>query len=205
MLPIERASPRQRFSYTVWMESPYIVAVGGTLRPGSSTERAMQFVLDAAERAGARTKLISGPALQLPMYQPENPERSEAARDLVAQLALADGIILGSPGYHGSISGLIKNALDYAEDLRTDVRPYFSGRAVGCIATAGGWPGAINTLSALRDVVHALRGWPTPLGATINSSQRVFDDDGQCLVPRVAQMLDVIAAEVMSFVRVRAG
>jgi FMN reductase len=187
------------------MESPYIVAVGGTLRPGSSTERAMQFVLDAAERAGARTKLISGPALQLPMYQPENPERSEAARDLVAQLALADGIILGSPGYHGSISGLIKNALDYAEDLRTDVRPYFSGRAVGCIATAGGWPGAVNTLSALRDVVHALRGWPTPLGATINSSQRVFDDDGQCLVPRVAQMLDVIAAEVMSFVRVRAG
>jgi FMN reductase len=120
---------------------------------------------------------------------------------LVAQLALADGIILGSPGYHGSISGLIKNALDYAEDLRADVRPYFSGRAVGCIATAGGWPGAVNTLSALRDVVHALRGWPTPLGATINSSERVFDDDGTCLVPRVAQMLDVIAAEVMSFVR----
>jgi FMN reductase len=187
------------------MTSPYIVAVGGTLRPGSSTEKAMQFVLNAAERAGARTKLISGPALQLPMYQPENPDRSEAARDLVAQLALADGIILGSPGYHGSISGLIKNALDYAEDLRDDVRPYFSGRAVGCIATAGGWPGAVNTLSALRDVVHALRGWPTPLGATINSSQRVFDDDGQCLVPRVAQMLEIIAAEVMSFVLVRAG
>jgi FMN reductase len=186
------------------MTSPYIVAVGGTLRPGSSTEKAMQYVLDAVERAGALTKLISGPALQLPMYQPENAERSEAARDLVAQLALADGIILGSPGYHGSISGLIKNALDYAEDLRADVRPYFSGRAVGCIATAGGWPGAVNTLSALRDVVHALRGWPTPLGATINSSERVFDEDGTCLVPRVAQMLDVIAAEVMSFVRARA-
>ena len=101
----------------------------------------MRHVLAAAERAGARTKLISGTALQLPLYQPDNPERSEAARDLVAELALADGIILGSPGYHGSISGLVKNALDYAEDLRTDARPYFSGRAVGCIATAGGWPG----------------------------------------------------------------
>ncbi|MDP9015084.1 MAG: NAD(P)H-dependent oxidoreductase [Pseudomonadota bacterium] len=186
------------------MPTPYIVAVGGTLRPGSSTEKAMQYVLDAAERAGARTKLISGPALQLPMYQPENVERTEAARDLVAQLARADGIILGSPGYHGSISGLIKNALDYAEDLRTDVRPYFSGRAVGCIATAGGWPGAINTLSALRDIVHALRGWPTPLGAAINSSERVFDDDGQCLVPRVAQMLDIIAVEVIGFAGLRA-
>jgi FMN reductase len=183
------------------VNSPYIVAVGGTLRPGSSTEKAMQHVLNAADRAGARTRLISGPALQLPMYQPENPERSDAARDLVAQLALADGIILGSPGYHGSISGLIKNALDYAEDLRGDRRPYFSGRAVGCIATAGGWPGAVNTLGALRDIVHALRGWPTPLGAAINSSERVFDDDGQCLVPRVSQILDLIAAEVMGFLK----
>ena len=183
------------------MNSPYIVAVGGTLRPGSSTEKAMQHVLKAADRAGARTRLISGPALQLPMYQPENPDRSEAARDLVAQLALADGIILGSPGYHGSISGLIKNALDYAEDLRADIRPYFSGRAVGCIATAGGWPGAVNTLGALRDIVHALRGWPTPLGAAINSSERVFDEHGECLVPRVAQILDVIADEVIDFLR----
>ena len=181
------------------MKSPYIVAVGGTLRPGSTTEKAMQHVLNAADRAGARTRLISGPALQLPMYEPDNPERTDAARDLVAQLALADGIILGSPGYHGSISGLVKNALDYAEDLRGDRRPYFSGRAVGCIATGGGWPGAVNTLGALRDIVHALRGWPTPLGAAINSSERVFDDDGQCVVPRVSQMLDLIAAEVLSF------
>ena len=183
------------------MNSPYIVAVGGTLRPGSSTERAMQYVLDATARAGARTRLISGVALQLPMYQPENSERTEAARDLVAQLALADGIILGSPGYHGSISGLVKNALDYAEDLRGDPRPYFSGRAVGCIATAGGWPGAVNTLGALRDIVHALRGWPTPLGAAINSSDGVFADDGQCVMPRVAQTLELIAGEVMSFLR----
>jgi FMN reductase len=159
----------------------------------------MQYVLSAAERAGARTRLISGIALQLPMYQPDNTERSAAASDLVEQLALADGIVLGSPGYHGSISGLVKNALDYAEDLRNDRRPYFSGRAVGCIATAGGWPGAVNTLGALRDIVHALRGWPTPMGAAINSSERVFDDTGSCLSPRVAQTLDMIADEVLRF------
>jgi FMN reductase len=183
------------------VSSLYIVAVGGTLRAGSSTEKAMRHVLRAVENAGARTQLISGPALELPMYQPENPERTAAARDLVAQLALADGIILGSPGYHGSISGLIKNALDYAEDLRNDPRPYFSGRAVGCIATAGGWPGAVNTLSALRDIVHSLRGWPTPLGAAINTAEKVFDAEGACQVPRVGEMLDVIAREVLEFAR----
>ena len=57
----------------------------------------------------------------------------------------------------------------------------------------------MNTLSALRDIVHALRGWPTPLGAAINTSERVFGDQGECLVPRVASTLDQIAAEVMSF------
>jgi len=181
--------------------SPYIVAIGGTLRSGSSTEKAMRHVLDTAERGGARVKLISGQALQLPLYQPENPDRSDAARDLVAQLAMADAIVLGSPGYHGSISGLVKNALDYAEDLRNDARPYFSGRAVGCIATAGGWPGAVNTLGALRDIVHSLRGWPTPMGAAINSSEKVFDEAGQCTAPRVAQTLDLIAAEVLAFVK----
>jgi FMN reductase len=181
------------------LSSPYIVAVGGTLRTNSSTERAMLHVLNAAQRAGARINLISGPLLQLPLYQPDNPERGEGARFLVGELALADGIIIGSPGYHGSISGLVKNALDYAEDLRTDARPYFSGRAVGCIATAAGWPGAVNTLGALRDIVHALRGWPTPLGAAINSAESVFDDEGTCLVPRVAQVLDLMAEEVLNF------
>jgi FMN reductase len=161
----------------------------------------MLHVLSAAQRAGARTKLISGSLLQLPLYQPDNPERDEGARSLVAELAHADGIIIGSPGYHGSISGLVKNALDYAEDLRTDPRPYFSGRAVGCIATAAGWPGAVNTLGALRDIVHALRGWPTPIGAAINSAENVFDDEGMCLVPRVAQILDLMAGEIMSFAR----
>jgi FMN reductase len=161
--------------------TPYIVAVGGTLRANSTTERAMRHVLAAAERAGAKTRLISGASLQLPLYQPDNPERSSGARELVAELALADGIVLGSPGYHGSISGLVKNALDYAEDLRSDVRPYFSGRAVGCIATAG--------------------GWPTPAGAAINSSDKTFDENGACIAPRVAQMLDSIAGEVLSFAR----
>ena len=184
------------------MTSPYIVAIGGTLRPDSSTERALRFVLGAAEKAGARTKLICGTGLQLPFYQPDSAERSDAARTLVEELSRADGIILGSPGYHGSISGLMKNAVDYAEDLRSDARPYFSGRAIGCVATGAGWPGAVNTLNTLRDIVHALRGWPTPMGAAINSAEKVFDAEGACLMPRVAETLTIIAQEVVNFCRV---
>jgi FMN reductase len=159
----------------------------------------MRHVLAAAQRAGARTNLISGPLLQLPLYQPENLERGEGARFLVAELARADGIVIGSPGYHGSISGLVKNALDYAEDLRTDVRPYFSGRAVGCIATAGGWPGAVNTLGALRDIVHALRGWPTPLGVALNATEGLFDPQGNCTDAKAMNQVVIMARQVVEF------
>jgi FMN reductase len=181
------------------MQRPYIVAIGGTLRPGSSTENALRFALSAAQRSGARTKLICGAALNLPAYEPDNSRRSDAAKELIVELRLADGILIGSPGYHGSISGLVKNVLDYAEDLRSDARPYFSGRAVGCVATAGGWSGAVNTLGALRDIVHALRGWPTPMGAAINSSEKLFDASGGCLSARVAETLAMIVDEMLEF------
>jgi FMN reductase len=183
------------------MSAPYIVAVGGTIRPDSTTEMAMRYALGIAERSGARVNLICGEQLQLPLYQPDQLQRTDAALTLVRELAAADGIILGSPGYHGSISGLVKNALDYAEDLRANIRPYLSGRAVGCISTGGGWPGAVNTLNALRDIAHALRGWPTPLGVAINSTERAFDDRGECILPRVAQGLEIMAHEVLDFAR----
>ena len=77
------------------------------------------------------------------------------------------------------MSGLVKNALDYLEELRGDQRPYLDGRAVGLVAVARGWQASVATLGTLRQVVHALRGWPTPLGLAINSSATTFDDNGR--------------------------
>ncbi|MUL46093.1 NAD(P)H-dependent oxidoreductase [Mycobacterium sp. CBMA293] len=149
---------------------PYIVGLGGTLRPNSSTESALRIALQEAQSAGAQTELFGGSDLaRLPMYDPESDNVDEAVR-LVEALRRADGVIIASPGYHGSVSGLVKNALDYLEDLRDDDSPYLSGRAVGCVTTAYGWQAAVTTLQTLRSIVHALRGWPTPLGAAINSA-----------------------------------
>ena len=68
---------------------------------------------------GATTIMFNGAQLMLPLYDPNNKERTEAAQG-GERAQVADGIVLGSPGYHRSISGLIKNALDYTEDLRED-------------------------------------------------------------------------------------
>lgn len=151
------------------MSGPHFVAVGGTLRADSTTARALRAALDFAEAHGATSTLLTGVAINLPPYEPERPERSDMAAGLVAELRRADAVIVGSPGYHGGISGLVKNALDYVEDMRGDERCYFDGLPVGCIATAAGWQAAVATLVQIRSVVHALRGWPTPLGVAINT------------------------------------
>jgi FMN reductase len=181
--------------------SPFIVGLGGTTRVGSSSEKALTVSLKAAEELGAETAMFSGPALVLPMYAPDVADRTPAALDLVKALRRCDGIIVASPAYHGSISGLIKNALDYAEDLRTDERVYLDGVAFGCIACAGGWQAAGQTLAALRAIAHALRGWPTPLGGMLNTSTPLFDPKGGCTDLSAKFQLENVGKQVVLFAK----
>ena len=179
-----------------------IVGIGGTTRPTSSTDRALRITLQAAEHAGARTIIFDGPFLsRLPHYVPEHPERNEEQRQLVETVRKADGLIVASPGYHGGVSGLVKNALDLLEDLRDDPRSYLDGRAVGCVVNAAGWQASVSTLAALRSIVHALRGWPTPFGATLNTSEKLFDATGKCTDEKVAAQLELVGKQVMEFAR----
>ncbi len=176
-----------------------VVGIGGSMREDSQSERALVVVLRSARLAGAETVAITGPDLVLPFYDPAVLDRSGLAHRLVAALREADGVVLVSPGYHGTVSGLVKNALDYVEDLRADPRPYLDGRAVGCVAMALGWQASVTTLTALRSIVHALRGWPTPLGAALNSVEVNFDDRGVPSDPTVERTLRTIGEQVVQF------
>ncbi len=182
---------------------PLIVGIGGTPRPQSSSERALDISLRAAREEGAETIAFSGPDLLLPMYPPSGTERTPQALKMVDALRRCQGVVVAAPSYHGSLSGLIKNALDYAEDLRTDERVYLDGLAVGCIVCAGGWQAAGQTLSALRAIAHALRGWPTPLGAMLNTSGKLFDEEGNCLDLTAKMQLDVVGRQVAQFAKMK--
>ena len=181
-----------------------IVAVGGSTRPGSSSELAVRCAGRAAEAAGANVVYITGRDLILPIYDTETSDRTEQARTLVESIRGAHGMLIASPGYHGGISGMLKNALDYIEDLREDDRPYLHGRAVGCIAVAYGWQATVSTLQQIRQVTHALRGWPTPLGATINAQTTTFAADATTDDQAAAQQLATIGEQVVEFARMRA-
>ncbi len=180
-------------------ERPLIVGLGGTVRPGSSSETALVRALATAEAAGARTELFGGAFLAgLPIYNPHGPAAGAEQARFLAAVSAADGVIVASPGYHGSISGAVKNALDTLEALRDDPRPYFDGRAVGCIVSAGGGQAAGSTLATLRAIVHALRGWPTPFGATLGAAG-LFDDAGAFTDPHDAWQVETVARQVVDF------
>ena len=97
----------------------------------------------------------------------------------------------------------MKNVLDYAEDLRSDQRPYLDGVPAGLIVCAGGCQAAGQTLATLQAIVHALCGWPTPLGVTLNATSRLFDEAGRCLDPVSEMQLDSVGRQVLEFIQFR--
>jgi FMN reductase len=180
-----------------------LVCIGGSTRPGSSSEKAVRVCAAAAEAVGAIVEVIVSRELMFPIYDTETNERSSEARRFVEAIAAADALVVASPGYHGSMSGMIKNVLDYIEDLRAGERVYLDGMPVGCVAVSYGWQATVTTLQSIRTTVHALRGWPSPLGATINASQKIFDDTGACIDDSARFQLETVAQQVVEFAQLR--
>jgi FMN reductase len=186
-------------------QRPFLVGVGGTLRAGATSERALRLALDAAVEMGCETAIFAGETINLPPYDPLETRRTPEAKALVDALRRADGVILSSPSYHGTISGLIKNALDYTEDLRGDKRVYLSDRALGIIVCADGVQAMGSTINTLRSIGHALRAWPTPFAAAVNAALKPFDASGRCQSTEVEQSLRLIAAQVVEFAQFRSA
>jgi FMN reductase len=198
-VPSPSPSPDSQDTFILTTSTPFIVGIGGTTRAGSTSELALRATLAHAEGLGARTALLCANELVMDAYDPMVKTRSDSSLRLVELLREADGIVIASPSYHGSIPGLLKNALDYTEDMRSDDRPYFDGRAVGCVVCAEGIQAMGTTLFTLRSIVHALRGWPTPYSATINSSTKPFGPDGLLREEAVSAQLKTVAQQVVQF------
>ena len=180
-----------------------VLCIGGSTRPNSSSEKAVKVSAAAAEAEGAVVDLMVSRDLMFPIYDTETAHRSPEAERFVQSIRAADALIVASPGYHGSMSGMLKNVLDYLEDTNKDERVYLDGVPVGCIAVSYGWQATVSTLQSLRTTVHALRGWPSPFGATINATEPIFDADGACIDERARFGLETVAKQVVEFAKLR--
>jgi NAD(P)H-dependent FMN reductase len=190
-----------------------IVGIGGDPVPGSSfidiialfeADPETELIVMSGEIGGSAeeeaAEYIAANVTKPVVGYERTPRHAEAGRTIVEDVRRADALVIGSPGYHGSISGLVKNVLDYLEELADDQRPYVDGRPVGCIATAQGWQGAVNSLVVLRQIVHALRGSPTPFGLALNVEGGLDVTD-----PGILGSIDVIAGQILDFTSARSA
>ncbi|WP_174285543.1 NADPH-dependent FMN reductase [Sphingomonas bacterium] len=179
-----------------------VVGMGGAIRPGSTSEKAFHWLMAALDERGVATSVFTGLDLDFPLFNPNGGASPDRRLDrFLAAIRHCDALVISSPVYHGGPSGLVKNAIDHLQPLANDDRPYLTGRPVCCVAAGGGLPGAISTLSALRDVVHALRGWPTPMQVPINSSSHPFDEQGSCSDTKLDHTLTAALDDLLGFAK----
>ena len=111
----------------------------------------------------------------------------------------AHGILLGSPEYHGSLSGALKNAIDLLgfED--------FDGKLVGLIAVAGGSQGAPGSLAHMRTICRHLHAWVVPWHVSISRSKDAFTPEGHLTNPEHEERLVEVGREVAHYARLHFG
>lgn len=150
-----------------------ITAVCGSLRNVSCTRFALKTVLQGASNLGADVKLIDLKDYKLVFpHSVEEKDYPEDVFKLRHEIHNADGIILGTPEYHGCLSGVLKTALDLMSNNE------FDGKMVGLVGVAGGQLGAVDSLNSLRAICRSLHAWALPDQVSISESYKVFDENG---------------------------
>jgi FMN reductase len=173
-----------------------IIGLGGSLARVSRSRAALQAALAGAERAGAETELLDVRSLDLPMYNPDDDEPTDAAARLIEASYAADGLVWSSPMYQGTISGAFKNALDWLHLLGRRDPPYLHDKVIGLISAAGGTQG-LQAINTMEFSVRALRGWAVPYVVPVASAARVFDGEGRIHDDGVARQLEMLGSEVV--------
>ncbi|MGB5914014.1 MAG: NADPH-dependent FMN reductase [Phormidesmis sp.] len=168
-----------------------IVGIGGSLRADSYSMQALKLAAKSAIALGAEVQLLDLKAMDLPFCDggtdyPDHPD-VETLRTAVAR---ADALILATPEYHGSVSGVIKNALDL---MSFD---HLSGKVTGVISVLGGQPNS-NALNDLRIIMRWVHAWVIPEQIAIGQAWKAFDKEGQPVDKKLRERFDAFAKSLV--------
>ena len=173
----------------------FVAGICGSLRRGSYTRMAVQVALHGAQEVGAQIRLLDLKDYQLVSCDGKEDERTYPADvfRLRSEVSHAQGIILGTPEYHGSFSGVLKNAMDLMGFNEIE------GKMIGLVGVSGGALGAINALNSLRTVGRALHAWVVPEQVSIPEAYKVFDQSGTLHDGDLEKRLKEVGRQVARF------
>lgn len=148
-----------------------VLFVSGSNRSGATSAKLLRYMASAAKRKGAEPIVIDLWEKPIPFYSPDASPSDSNLAALLQAAQDADAIVLGGPEYHGSISGVLKNALDFMGSV------HFSGKPVLSVSSSGGAV-AVASLTQLQAMVRNLHGINSPEWVSIGGEQRQFAPDG---------------------------
>ncbi|RAW19025.1 NADPH-dependent oxidoreductase [Paenibacillus taichungensis] len=143
-----------------------IIILAGSNRKNATSTRLGEYAAEVISGQGHEANLFDLYQTPLPFYAPDEKQNEDQnLSDLNTRMLAADAIILSTPEYHGSISGLLKNALDHLSQA------HFSGKPVLSISSAGGAVG-VSSLLQLQAIIRNLHGINAQEWISIGGAQR---------------------------------
>ena len=181
------------------MSTIRVVAIPGSLRQGSYNRAALRA---AAEVAPEGVEVEIRELTDIPFYDGDV-ERDQGFPPSVAELrravAEADGLLLGSPEYNGSITGVLKNALDWLSRGGAD-SPLRSKPTA--MLGAGGRFGTVGSQLHLRDIlIHSGTDLVTSPRVMIDTAPQRFDDELRLDDPRFRDQIVRLMEELTAKAR----
>jgi FMN reductase len=164
-----------------------ILGVAGSTRARSYSTRALKFALEQAERRGAQVRLLELGKAAIPQYNPSAAVPKEA-QQAGSDVEWADALILATPDYHGSMSGALKNFLDYFYEE-------FAGKLFGYIVASH--EKGLTVMDQMRTAVRQCYGWSMPYGVSINGEQDFAA--GEIASERVTKRLRMLSRDLVVY------
>lgn len=172
-----------------------LLALGGSLRPGSLTAAALRTAVELAGGLGAQGELLTVDELQLPLLDPDHDagHQPEPVRRLLDAVTRADVVVVGTPIYGGTPSGAVKNVLDTLHLGKSGTTGPLAGKRVGVLSVGGGsltghFEFQRGATAFLDIACRNLGAWVEP--RHVELSELAFDVDGR--------LVDVLARAELS-------
>lgn len=171
------------------------VGIAGSLRPDSYSQQALKLVAQRLKALGAEVDILDLRTMNLPFVDgsKEYPDYPDVER-LRTAFKQADGMILATPEYHGSVSGVIKNALDLMSFDQ------LSDKVAGLISILGGQANS-NALNDLRTIMRWVHAWVIPEQIAIPQAWQAFGPEGKLLDEKLSQRFDQFAQSLVNNTR----
>ena len=178
-----------------------ILAFAGSTRRESLNKRLVRVAAEGARQAGAEVTLLDLAELPLPLFD-QDLEAAEGmprnARRLKALMTGHDGFLISSPEYNSSISGVLKNAIDWAS-RREPEEPRlvaFAGKAAALMSASPGSLGGLRGLVHVRAILGNLGVLVLPEQKAVPRAHQAFTDDGSLADPRLQEDVGGLGARL---------